>query len=326
MGRLIDGQWSTEWYSSDEKGRFLRDETKFHDRITADGSSGYPAEAGRYHLYVSWACPWAHRALILRKLKNLEEAISISVVGHFMGQDGWEFTDEPGAIRDYVNHANFLREIYVAAKPDYTGRVTVPVLWDKSAGTIVCNESREIIRMLDEEMDALGDERVDLCPDDLREDVDRTITAIYRPINNGVYRCGFATKQEAYDEAVGELFDALDHWDGVLGKQRYMCGDRLTEADICLFTTLIRFDVVYHTHFKCNVRKIAEYPNLSGFMREIYQVPGVAETVDFDHIKQHYFRSHEGVNPTRIVARGPDLALDAPHGRDHLPARPWRRE
>lgn len=315
---LIDGEWTTNAYRADAKGRFLREATTFHDRITADGSSGYPAAAGRYHLYVSWACPWAHRVLILRALKKLEDAISVSVVGHFMGDDGWEFTNEPGATPDHVHGARFLREVYVKAKADYTGRVTVPLLWDRETGTIVCNESRELIRMLDHELDAVGDASVDLCPEDLREDVDAAIDAVYGPINDGVYRCGFARTQEAYDEAVGALFDALDHWEGVLSKQRYMCGDRLTEADVCLFATLVRFDLVYHTHFKCNVRKIAEYPSLHGFVRDVYQVPGVAETCNFDHIRDHYYRSHESINPKRIVARGPDLALDEPHGRERL--------
>lgn len=319
MGLLIDGRWSTDWYESDEKGRFLREPTQFRNLITADGSSGYPAAAGRYHLYVSLACPWAHRVLILRRLKRLEDAISVSVVGHFMGEDGWEFTDdEPGATPDHIHGARFLREVYVKAKPDYTGRVTVPVLWDRVTGTIVNNESREIMRMLDHEFDAFGDASVDLCPANLRERVDGVIDAIYAPINDGVYRCGFATEQEAYDEAVEALFEALDHWEGVLSKQRYTCGDRFTEADVCLFTTLVRFDLVYHTHFKCNVRKIAEYPSLHGFVRDVYQIPGVAETCDFEHIRNHYYRSHESLNPKRIVARGPDLRLDEPHGRERL--------
>ena len=317
---LVDGKWTTRWYSSDEKGRFLREKTRFHGRVTADGSSGFPGVAGRYHLYVSLACPWAHRTLIVRKLKKLEEAITVSVVGHFMGEDGWQFTDEPGAIPDYVGHAKLLREIYVKADPKYTGRVTVPVLWDKETSSIVNNESSEIIRMLDHELPGVADASVDLCPPDLRAEVDRVIEAIYAPINDGVYRCGFAEKQEAYDEAVSTLFAALDHWEGVLSRQRYTCGDRFTEADVCLFTTLLRFDLVYHTHFKCNVKKIAEYPALSGFLREVYQMPGIAETCDFEHITKHYYRSHESLNPKRIVARGPDVELlRRPHGRDHLP-------
>jgi len=326
MGRLVDGEWTTQWYTPDEKGRFQREETKFHGAITADGSSGHPPVAGRYHLYVSWACPWAHRALILRKLKKLEDAIGLSVVGHYMGDDGWQFTEEPGAIPDSVNGKQYLRDVYIEAQRDYTGRVTVPVLWDNAEHTIVNNESRELIRMLDHEMNELGDASIDLCPADLRDEVDRVIGAIYSPINNGVYKCGFAESQAAYDEAVGELFEALDHWNDVLEKQRYTCGDRLTEADICLFTTLLRFDAAYHTHFKCNVRKIAEYPALRGFTRELYQVPGVAETVRFDHIRNHYFRSHESVNPRGIVARGPDMEreLSQPHGREALPGRPLR--
>jgi putative glutathione S-transferase len=321
MGRLVEGRWTTEWYQPDAKGRFVRGETAFRDRVTADGSSGFPAEAGRYHLYVSLACPWAHRTLILRALKKLEAAISVSVVDPFMAERGWTFSDGPGCVPDTVNGAETLWQVYVKARADYTGRVTVPVLWDKRRGTIVNNESREIIRMLDTELDALGDPSVTLCPPALRAEVDRTIDAIYTPINNGVYRAGFAATQSAYDEAVVEIFDALDHWEGVLAGQRYLCGDALTEADVCLFTTLLRFDPVYHGHFKCNLRRIADYPNLGGYLRDVYQTPGVAGTCDIAHVKQHYYRSHETINPTRIVPRGPILDLDAPHGRARLSAR-----
>lgn len=312
MGRLVDGKWTTEWYSPDARGRFVRGETAFRDRVTADGSSGFPAVAGRYHLYVSYACPWAHRTLLVRKLKGLEQAISISVVNPFMGDDGWSFEDAPGTLPDTVNGARFLREIYVKARGDYTGRVTVPVLWDRERQTIVNNESREIIRMLDTEMAGLGGGGASLYPEALRERIDEAITAIYTPVNNGVYRAGFATTQEAYDEAVTELFAALDHRDGVLGRQPFLCGEALTLADVCLFPTLYRFDPVYHGHFKCNLRRIVDYPNLWPYVRRIYQMPGVRETCHLDHVKQHYYRSHPTINPTRIVPKGPVIDHDAP--------------
>ncbi|MFW6049638.1 MAG: glutathione S-transferase family protein [Myxococcota bacterium] len=322
MGMLIDGKWSTQWYAADAKGRFIRDDTKFRGWVTRDGSSGFPAEAGRYHLYASWACPWAHRTLIARKLRKLEDVVSLSVVDWFMGDDGWEFSDREGTIPDDVNGARHLRDVYVKASPNYTGRVTVPVLWDKQKGTIVNNESREILRMLDDAFLELGDRDVHFHPPDLHDRIEETIDAIYSPINNGVYRSGFASSQEAYDEAVGELFDALDHWEGVLGEQRWLCGNRMTEADICLFTTLLRFDLVYHTHFKCNVRRIRDYPNLWGFTREIYQLPGVAETCNLTHIKRHYFQSHESINPKRIVPAGPDIDFSKPHDRARLGGEP----
>lgn len=319
MGMLVNGKWSTEWYQPDSKGRFQRPETLFRHRVTADGSSGFKAEAGRYHLYVSHACPWAHRTLIMRKLKNLEDAISVSVVDYFMGDDGWVFTERPGATLDTVNNKKFLRDIYLLADPDYTGRVTVPVLWDKKEQTIVNNESREILRMLDTEFDAIGDASVTFAPAGMRDKIDETLTAIYEPINNGVYRSGFATTQEAYDEAVTQLFDALDHWDKVLGSQRFLCGDIITEADWCLFTTLVRFDPVYVGHFKCNLRRIVDYPNLWNFVKELYQTPGIADTCNFDHIKRHYYESHETINPTRIVPKGPIVDFNEPHDRDRLP-------
>jgi glutathionyl-hydroquinone reductase len=318
MGRLVEGRWTTDWYTPDAKGHFVRGETAFRSRITANGSSGLPAAAGRYHLYVSLACPWAHRTLIVRALKKLETAVSISVVDPFMGDRGWVFSEGPGCIPDTVNGAETLWQVYTAARPDYTGRVTVPVLWDRERKTIVNNESREILRMLDTEMDAFGDASVSLCPEGRSAEIDRTIDALYNPVNNGVYRAGFATTQTAYDEAVVGLFAALDGWDEVLGKRRYLLGDVLTEADVCFFTTLVRFDAVYHGHFKCNLRRIADYPHLSGYLRDVYQTPGVAETCDFDHIKQHYYRSHESINPTRIVPRGPILDFSAPHERARL--------
>jgi putative glutathione S-transferase len=318
MGRLVEGRWTTEWYTPGPEGRFVRGETVFRGRITADGSSGFPAAAGRYHLYVSLACPWAHRTLIGRALKKLEAAVSVSVVDPFMGERGWVFGDGPGCTPDTVNGAETLWQVYVAARPDYTGRVTVPVLWDRERRTIVNNESREILRMLDTEMDAYGDASVTLCPPGRSAEIDRTIDALYEPVNNGVYRAGFATTQAAYDEAVADLFAALDGWDAILARRRYLLGDVLTEADVCFFTTLVRFDAVYHGHFKCNLRRIADYPHLSGYLRDVYQTPGVAGTCDFDHIKQHYYRSHERINPTRIVPRGPILDLSAPHQRARL--------
>jgi putative glutathione S-transferase len=321
MGLLINGEWSTEWYGSDQKGHFIREDTKFHNRVTRDGSSGFPAESGRYHLYVSWACPWAHRVLVMRKLRGLDPHISLSVVDWFMGDEGWHFSERPGAIPDTVNHASLLREIYLKAKPDYTGRVTVPVLWDKQRETIVNNESRELIRILDDEFRELGEPDVHFHPPELHDDIEKAIDAIYQPINNGVYRCGFANTQQAYDEAVTALFDALDHWEGVLARQRYMCGDRMSEADICLFTTLVRFDLVYHYHFKCNVRRLRDYPNLWNFTKEIYQMPGVAETCNFEHIKNHYYQSHESVNPKRIVPKGPEIDYSEPHDRERFSKR-----
>jgi putative glutathione S-transferase len=317
---LVEGEWRTERQRQDEEGRFVRAETSFRDFVTADGSSGYRAEPGRYHLYISWACPWAHRTAILRKLKGLEEAISLSAVGSFMGDDGWAFYDEPGVIPDIVNGANYLREIYIKADPYYTGRVTTPVLWDKETGTIVNNESRDIIRMFDHEFDTVLGARpdVDFCPEDLREEVDRTLDELYEPVNNGVYRTGFATTQYAYEEVVTQLFDALNHWEEVLGRRRYLCGERITEADWAFFATLVRFDAVYYGHFKCNLLRIVDFPNLWGYLRDLYGQPGVAETVDFGHIKRHYYRSHESINPTRIVPKGPILNFNEPHDRERL--------
>ncbi|MFO7563333.1 MAG: glutathione S-transferase family protein [Enhygromyxa sp.] len=315
MGHLVDGQWSTQWYEPDAEGRFVRPQTRFHGKISADGP--FAPAVGRYHLYVSLACPWAHRTLIVRTLKGLERAIDVSVVDHFMGEDGWRFDPEvPGATTDALFGSRYLREVYLRADPRYTGRVTVPILWDREGDTIVNNESREIVRMLDHELAGVAERDVDLAPIELRAEVERVIDAIYEPINNGVYRAGFATSQAAYDEAVDELFAALDHWEGVLEGQRWLAGERLSEADIFLFTTLIRFDLVYHTHFKCNRKRVIDYPNLWGFVREIHQLPGVAQTCNFEHIRRHYYGSHEHINPYRIVATGPQLELAAPHGRE----------
>ena len=321
MNMLVDGEWRTEAYeSTDEEGNFDRQETSFRSWVETDSDAEFPAEAGRYHLYVSLACPWAHRTLITRKLKGLEDAISVSVVDPYRENDGWEFSPEKeGCTEDRVNGFDYLRETYVAADSEFTGRVTVPVLWDTERETIVNNESEEIMRMLDTAFDDVAERDVSLYPEGDRDEVDETIDDIYEPINNGVYRAGFAGTQEAYDEAVTELFDALDRYDDLLEDRRYLCGDRLTEADVAMFTTLIRFDAVYHTHFKCNVRQIADYENLWPYLRDLYQTDGVAETVDLDHITEHYYRSHTDLNPKQIVPKGPDVDFEAPHDRDELP-------
>ncbi|MBK4730518.1 glutathione S-transferase family protein [Oxynema sp. CENA135] len=318
LGLLIDGKWVSEREQEDNQGRFLRPSTTFRHWITSDGSSGFKAESGRYHLYISWACPWAHRTAIMRQLKGLDNAISLSVVSAVIDKNSWEFSDEPGMIPDRVNGCHYLWQLYLKAQPDYSGRVTVPVLWDKKTGAIVNNESREIIRMLDTEFEAIAQNSVNFCPPDLKAEVDRAIDAIYQPINNGVYRAGFATTQIAYEEGVTDLFKALDNWEEILGKQRYLCGDRLTEADWCMFTTLLRFDPVYYFHFKCNLRRIQDYPNLWNYLKELYQYPGVKETCNFEHIKRHYYQSHPKVNPTRIVPIGPIFNLDEPHDRDRF--------
>ncbi len=312
---MIDGEWRNEKYQMDTKGAFQRNPTTFRNWITADGSSGFQAEANRYHLYISYACPWAHRTLILRQLKGLEDAIGLSIVDPLMADDGWEFSEFLGSMPDTVNHANYLREIYAKADSKYTGRVTVPVLWDKQKNTIVSNESREIIRMFDREFEEIAKNKINLCPEKLKEEIDKAIEAIYQPINNGVYRSGFATSQEAYEEAVTELFEALDYWEKVLAKQRYLCGDVLTEADVCMFTTLLRFDVVYYVHFKCNIRHIWDYPNLWNYLKELYQYPQIKETCNFEHIKRHYYMSHPHINPSGLVPKGPLINLDEPHNR-----------
>ncbi len=324
MNMLVDGEWRTDAYeSTDDDGSFERQTTPFRDEIRDDPDARFQPAAGRYHLYVSAACPWAHRTLVTRALKGLEDAISVSVVDPYRGEDGWQFSPEKeGCTRDHVHDADYLRELYVNADPDATCRVTVPVLWDKEEGTIVNNESEEIMRMLDTEFDEYARRDVDLYPEGYRDEIDRIIDEIYEPINNGVYRAGFATKQGPYDEAVDDLFAALDHWDEVLAVQRYLAGDRLTEADVAMFTTLVRFDNVYHTHFMCNVQYIREYDNLWPYLRDLYQTPGVAETVNMDHIKEHYYTTHPDVNPHRIVAQGPDLDFEKPHDRDDLPGGP----
>ncbi|GHG79039.1 glutathione S-transferase family protein [Comamonas sp. JC664] len=315
MGQLIDGTWHAGWYAPDESGRFQRPATVFRERVTADGSSGFQAEPGRYHLYISYACPWASRVAIIRKLKKLEGVIGLTVVDPRMGDDGWSFQGYPGSDPEPFYGFRFLRELYVKARADYTGRVTVPVLWDTQRETVVNNESRELLRMLDTEFDAFGDASVQLAPPHLRAQVDATLDAIYPSINNGVYRAGFATSQEAYESACRELFAALDVWEQVLGTRRYLCGATLTEADVCLYTTLVRFDLVYHAHFKCNLRRIQDYPNLWGYLKELYQTPGFTETTQLDHIKLHYYWSQTTVNPTRVVPLGPTVPLGEPHDR-----------
>jgi len=316
MGMLVDGQWQDKWYDTKSTGgRFERKQSAFRNAITADGSGGFQAEAGRYHLYVSLACPWAHRALIMRALKGLEEMIPISVVNWLMLENGWTFDPAPGVIGDPIHHARTLWQVYTAADPTYTGRVTVPVLWDKQTGTIVNNESAEIIRMLNSAFDDLGAAPGDYYPAEHREEIDAVNARIYDHVNNGVYKAGFATTQEAYQEAIGPLFETLDWVEQRLQANRWLVGPSMTEADLRLFTTLIRFDAVYVGHFKCNIRRIADYPALSGYLRDIYQTPGVAGTVNFQHIKGHYYQSHRMINPTGIVPLGPELNLDTPHGR-----------
>ena len=327
MGLLVEGRWQDTGYDTGKsEGRFERSASAFRNWVTADGGAGpsgeggFKAEAGRYHLYVSLACPWAHRTLIFRKLKKLEDAISLSVVDWFMGENGWEFSGRAGAIPDSVNGAGRLWEIYAKAMPDYSGRVTVPVLWDKQRHTIVSNESAEIIRMFNSAFDTIGESSLDLYPERLRGRIDAINDRVYDTVNNGVYKCGFATRQPAYDEAFAELFASLDWLEGLLGENRYLTGDSLTEADWRLFTTLVRFDAVYHGHFKCNRQRIDDFPNLSGYLRELYQMPGIAATVDMHHIRHHYYESHTSINPHRIVPRGPLLDFDRPHGRDRLKA------
>jgi putative glutathione S-transferase len=322
MGLLVEGEWKDQWYDTKSTGgRFVRKDAQFRNRITADGSSGFKAESGRYHLYVSYACPWAHRTLIYRKLKGLEDHISLSVVNPLMLENGWTFEPAGGVVPDPIRGARFLHQIYTAAKPDYSGRVTVPVLWDKEQGTIVNNESSEIIRMLDWQFDEVGATGPRFCPPELESDIDDINAFVYDAINNGVYKSGFATTQEAYEEAVTELFAALDQIELRLSGNRYLVGDTLTEADWRLFTTLLRFDPVYVGHFKCNVRRLVDYPNLWAYTRELYQMPGVSETVNMDHIKRHYYGSHGSINPTGVVPIGPEIDFTEPLGRGSIGVR-----
>ena len=329
MGRLQNGAWQDGWYDTKSTGgKFERTTTTFRNWITPDGApgptgeGGFPAASGRYHLYVSYACPWAHRTLIFRALKGLDDHIGVSVVHPDMLSDGWEFrTDFDGATGDRLFDLPYLRDIYTRADPNISGRVTVPVLWDKTRGTIVSNESAEIIRMFNSAFDGITGNRDDYWPVELRDEIEGVNARIYDTVNNGVYKAGFATTQEAYDEAVHPLFDSLDWLEHRLSNSRYLMGETITEADWRLFTTLVRFDLVYHTHFKCNRNRIMDYPNLWGYLRELYQWPGVAQTVRFDHIMRHYHYSHETINPHRIVPIGPDLDLTDPHGRDEVSTR-----
>lgn len=326
MGLLIDGKWHDQWYDTKaNEGRFERDISRFRNWVTVDGSAapsgtdGFKAEPNRYHLYVSLACPWAHRTLIYRKLKGLEDMISVSVVHPLMHSNGWTFQPGEGVIADPLLNADYMYQIYTAAKSDYSGRVTVPVLWDKKKNTIVSNESSEIIRMFNSAFDEVGaNKEVDFLPEELIAEIDELNEFIYPNINNGVYLSGFATTQKAYDEAVVSLFDALDKIEERLVTRRYLTGDTITEADWRLFPTLVRFDPVYVGHFKCNIKRIVDYPNIWGYVRDLYQVPGVAETVNMDHIKSHYYGSHDTINPTLIVPRGPEIDFMTLHGREKL--------
>lgn len=328
MGLLIDGQWHDQWYDTKKSGgKFVRSDAGFRNWVTADGSpgpsgvDGFKAEAGRYHLYISHACPWANRVAIFRVLKGLESMIDVSVVDYFMGSEGWTFNeaaDDPVDTRDQLAGRSRMHQVYTDAKSDYTGRVTVPVLWDKQTGTIVSNESSEIIRMFNSAFDGVGATGPDFYPEALREEIDAVNERVYHTVNNGVYKCGFATTQEAYEDAFEPLFDTLDWLEDRLSGQKWLAGDQITEADWRLFTTLIRFDAVYVGHFKCNKRRIADYPNLSNFTRALYQWTGVAQTINMEHIKRHYYASHETINPTRVVPKGPDLDFDAPHDRNRF--------
>ena len=326
MGLLIDGHWHDQWYDTkSNQGRFVRSESQFRNWVTATGEagptgeSGFKAEPGRYHLYVSLACPWAHRTLIMRALKGLEEMISVSVVDYLMAENGWTFEDEmDGATGDRLYGLDYLYQLYLKADSTYSGRVTVPVLWDKERETIVSNESADIIRMFNTAFDDCGAKPGDYYPAELRESIDEINAQVYDSINNGVYKAGFATTQAAYEQAVYPLFEMLDRLEERLSQQRYLAGDQVTEADWRLFTTLIRFDAVYHGHFKCNLRRIVDYPNLWDYVRELYQWPGVADTVSMVHIKGHYYASHTMINPTGVIPVGPVLNLQKPHTRNQL--------
>jgi putative glutathione S-transferase len=326
MGQLIDGVWYDDWYDTNKTGgKFVRSNAKFRNWITEDGQpgpsgeGGFRAESGRYHLYVSYACPWAHRTLIFRVIKELSDHVTVSVVHPDMLSGGWELRDDfPAATGDALYGLHYLRDVYLRAKPDVSGRVTVPVLWDKERETIVSNESAEIIRMFNSAFNGITGNRDDYWPEELRGGIEVINERIYDSVNNGVYKSGFATSQEAYDEAAQALFDSLDWLEDVLSRNRYLMGARVTEADWRLVTTLFRFDLVYHTHFKCNRNYLRDYPNLWAFTRELYQWPGVASTVNFQHIVRHYYYSHETVNPQRIIPINPVLDWEEPHGRDKM--------
>ncbi len=329
MGMLVEGVWKDVWYDTKEtKGHFKRSASQFRNWITADGEAGpsgkggFKAEKDRYHLYVSLACPWAHRTLIFRKLKKLEDYISVSVVDALMLENGWEFKAEdartPGATEDHLFGASALWQVYIKADPSYSGRVTVPVLWDKQQNTIVSNESAEIIRMFNSAFDSLTGSTNDFYPREFRDEIDEVNALVYDTVNNGVYKAGFATTQEAYEESAVKVFETLELLEKRLEDKRFLLGSRQTEADWRLFTTLVRFDPVYVGHFKCNIRRIADYPNLTGYLRDLYQTAGVPETVDMRHIKDHYYRSHKTINPTGIVPVGPELELEKAHDRARL--------
>jgi putative glutathione S-transferase len=327
MSLLINGQLKGDWFASEHQdGEFVRQDSQFRNWVTTDGrpgpsgEGGFIAEPDRYHLYVSYACPWAHRTLIFRKLKRLESIISVDVVHPHMSESGWEFGGFPGATNDSVNGAHFLFENYLRAQPDYTGIITVPVLWDKQQQALVNNESSEIIRMLNGAFDAWGDRTVDLYPPHLQAEIDATNADIYENINNGVYRAGFATTQSAYEYAFQRLFDALDRLEQRLAGQRYLVGNQITEADWRLFPTLLRFDPVYVGHFKCNRNRVHDFANLSNYLRDLYQQPGIADTVNLHHIKEHYYWSHTSLNPSRIVPLGPQIDLHARHDRARFSA------
>ena len=325
MGLLVEGKWQDQWYPTEEtKGQFVRSESQFRHWVTPDGAagpsgqSGFKAEENRYHLYVSYACPWANRTLILRKIKGLEKMISTSVVHWHMAEDGWTFQQGDGVIDDPLFNASYLREIYLQADSHYSGRVTVPILWDKKNHTIVSNESADIIRMFNSAFDEIGATEGDYYPKARREEVDALNTRIYDTVNNGVYKVGFATTQPAYEIAVVDLFESLDWLEQVLGNQRYLTGDKITEADWRLFTTLVRFDAVYYGHFKCNLKPLVDYPNLWAYTRDLYQQPGIAETINMQHIKNHYYGSHKMINPTGIVPLGPEIDFYQTHDRNKI--------
>lgn len=325
MGLLVDGKWQDKWYQTEKnQGRFIRSASQFRNWVTKDGSAGpsgrpgFKAEAGRYHLYVSYACPWANRTLIFRKLKGLEDMISISVVHWHMGELGWTFDEGEGVITDPINNAKHLKDVYLQANNIYSGRVTVPVLWDKQTNTIVSNESSEIIRMFNFAFDDIGAKKGDYYPEVLQAEIDELNERIYDSVNNGVYRAGFATSHEAYEEAFNKLFSTLDWLEERLTTQRYLLGDQTTEADWRLFTTLVRFDAVYYGHFKTNLKQLRDYPNLWAYTRDLYQQEGIAETINMDHIKKHYYGSHKTINPTGIVPIGPEINFNEPHNRESI--------
>ncbi len=313
MGHFVDGQWHVGWFQPDSRGAFVRASSQFRSWIVPEGTDAdFVAEPDRYHLYVSYACPWAHRVLITRSMRGLEDVIGVTIVDPKMGDDGWAFGG--GGDPDPLYGAKFLRELYVRANPHYTGRVTVPTLWDKKKQTIVNNDSRDLMRMLNTSFDRFA-KRPSLAPAHLQPKVDEMLDAIYDTYNNGVYRAGFAMSQEAYEEACRDVFKTLDRCEEILSKQRFLCGNVFTEADVAMFTTSLRFDLVYYSHFKCNIRRVQDYPNVWGFVRDVYQMPEVKKVCNLEHIKVHYYWSQTIVNPSRIVPLGPTLDLDAPHDR-----------